>query len=92
MGTDGEHVYHLYVILCERRDERLAHLQQGGIGAGVHYPKAIHQLGAYQHLGYRDGEFPAAESFARSCLSLPLYPEMTEEQVARVISQLASFS
>lgn len=84
----GEHVYHLYPILCDRRDDRLARLQEAGIGAGIHYPLAVHQLEAYEHLGYRTGDFPHAESFASRCLSLPLYPEMREDQVEYVLENL----
>ncbi len=82
---DREHVYHLYVVLCEDRDKRLAQLHQAGIGAGIHYPAAVHELEVYRDLGYRPGDFPQAERFARHCLSLPLFPELTCEQADRVL-------
>ncbi|MEE8142308.1 MAG: DegT/DnrJ/EryC1/StrS family aminotransferase [Planctomycetota bacterium] len=91
LGREGEHVYHLYVVLSERRDEILAYLHGEGIGAGIHYPKAVHQLAAYRHLGTQEGDFPAAESYARRCLSLPLFPEMSEDQVTFLLSRLAFF-
>ena len=97
----GEHVYHLFVIRCGEdpsrnrqgavsgdRDQRLARLKARGIGAGVHYPFPVHRLGAYRWLGYPDGAFPNAESFASTCLSLPMYSELTVAQVRRVIDAL----
>jgi dTDP-4-amino-4,6-dideoxygalactose transaminase len=81
---------HLYVIRVPsgRRPSILETLNARGIGAGVHYPFAVHQLKAYQWLGYPDGSFPVAEDWARRCLSLPLFPEMTDGQQDRVIRQV----
>jgi dTDP-4-amino-4,6-dideoxygalactose transaminase len=76
-------VYHLYVVRTERRDDLLAALNAAGIGAGIHYPFAVHELGAYADLGYKAGAFPVSEDWARRCLSLPIYPELTEGAVAR---------
>lgn len=78
------HVYHLYVIRCSRRDELLAHLQSKGIGAGVHYPMPIHRQRAYLKQGYGDVCLPVTEQVAREIVSLPLYPELDEEQVRTV--------
>lgn len=84
-------VYHLYVIRCERRDELLKHLQENGIGAGIHYPFPVHLLGAYRWLGYPPGAFPVAEKWAKTCLSLPIFPEMQEAQVQVVVKCIKSF-
>jgi dTDP-4-amino-4,6-dideoxygalactose transaminase len=84
-------VYHLYVIRCEKRDELLKHLQGNGIGAGIHYPFPVHLLGAYKWLGYHPGAFPVAEKWARTCISLPMFPEMQEEQVQMVVKSIKSF-
>jgi dTDP-4-amino-4,6-dideoxygalactose transaminase len=81
-------VYHLYVIRVEHRDRTLATLNAEGIGAGIHYPFAVHELGATKHLGFRAGDFPVAEAWARHCLSLPLYPELPSEVPARVADAL----
>lgn len=88
---DVRAVYHLYVIRTPHRDGLLAHLKERGIGAGVHYPVALHQQPAMSYLGRRAGDFPEAESASREVLSLPLYPEMTGEQVQYVADAVRSF-
>jgi dTDP-4-amino-4,6-dideoxygalactose transaminase len=86
-----EHVYHLFVIRIRHRDRDhvLRVLQDRGIGAGVHYPIPIHRQGAYADLDLGPGSLPIAEAMARTILSLPLYPEMTPEQVQAVARVLA---
>jgi len=74
-------VHHLYVVRLAGRDRVLQALNARGIGAGIHYPFALHELEAYTSLGYRAGAFPVAENWARQCLSLPIYPEITAAQV-----------
>jgi dTDP-4-amino-4,6-dideoxygalactose transaminase len=81
-------VHHLYVIRLAGRDSVLRALNARGIGAGIHYPFALHELEAYASLGYRAGEFPVAENWARQCLSLPIYPELTAAQVDFCIAAL----
>ncbi len=81
-GIDRTHhaegsVHHLYVVRLPRRDAVLKALNARGIGAAIHYPFAVHELTAYASLGYRPGAFPVAEDWARRCLSLPLYAELT---------------
>lgn len=82
---DSGCVYHLYVIRVDRRDEVLADMQKRGIGAGIHYPFAVHELRAYGWLGYKPGDFPVSERWARRCLSLPIYAEMTEADVDYIV-------
>ena len=79
---DGSHVYHLFPIRVpqDRRDEILAHLNENGIGAGIHYPIPVHMQEAYAHLPYDEGDFPLTESRAQEMISLPLFPGITEEQ------------
>jgi len=86
-GTPGS-VHHLYVIRLARRDNVLQTLNDRGIGAGIHYPFALHELEAYAALGYRAGAFPVAENWARRCLSLPIYPELTAAQVDFCVAAL----
>ncbi len=85
-----QHVYHLFVVALKRanRDVVLQHLQSVGIGAGIHYPVPIHLQEAYPHLG-GVGCFPIAERLARQILSLPIFPELTQEQVRFVCHELA---
>lgn len=85
------HVYHLFVIETDKRDALLAHLKDAGVGAGVHYPMAMHTMQAYAHLGHAPGDFPAADSLARRCLSLPIYPELTPEQIDFIVAQMMRF-
>jgi dTDP-4-amino-4,6-dideoxygalactose transaminase len=86
--SGNEHVWHLYVVRVPARDAVWKHLRDAGIGAAVHYPRPIHLEGAMQHLGYRAGDFPVAERAASEILSLPMFPEITEEQQVRVVDAL----
>lgn len=82
----GNHVYHLYVMRCENRDALASRLADQGIGTMIHYPIPPHLQPAYADLGYQRGDFPIAESMADTCLSLPLFPGLTDEQVETVVS------
>lgn len=84
----NEDVWHLYVVQVEDRDRVLAELAAMGIGAGIHYPHALHLTPAYQHLGYQRGQLPAAEAAADRVLSLPMFPHLTEQQQERVTEAL----
>ena len=88
---DGDHVYHLYVIRSQRRDQLQQHLQKKGIGTLIHYPVAIHLQPAYTHLGYKKGSFPIAEEIADTCLSLPLWPGMKQSHINRITEEIKSF-
>jgi dTDP-4-amino-4,6-dideoxygalactose transaminase len=78
------HVYHLFVIQADERDRLRAALDGAGIQTGIHYPVPIHLQPAYGWRGHRAGDFPEAERQARRVLSLPMYPELTAEQIERV--------
>ena len=80
----NEHVWHLYAIRVPRRDHVLRYLHDEGIHAGIHYPVPVHLQPAFRSLGYGPGDFPVAEAAAGQLLSLPLYPQITPEQQARV--------
>jgi dTDP-4-amino-4,6-dideoxygalactose transaminase len=75
------HVYHIYAIRVQEREEVIRLLGEKGIGCGIHYPVPIHLQEAYRSLGYERGSFPIAERCARELISLPMYPELTPEQV-----------
>jgi dTDP-4-amino-4,6-dideoxygalactose transaminase len=85
------HVYHLFVILTSHREKLRSYLSEKGIGTGIHYCVPLHLQPAYHHLGLKEGTFPVAESIARECLSLPMYPELTREQVEYVCREIKSF-
>ena len=81
----GRHVYHVYAIRSKQRDAWLRSLQEQGIGAGMHYPIPVHLLPAFADLGYSAGQFPHSEQAANEVLSLPMFPELTAEQSAKVV-------
>lgn len=81
-------VHHLYVIRLKERDRILESLQQAGIGAGLHYPLALHEHPALGQLGYSGGDFTVAKDWARQGLSLPLYPELSLSDQNRVVNVL----
>jgi dTDP-4-amino-4,6-dideoxygalactose transaminase len=84
-------VVHHYVVRTPHRDALLAHLKEVGVDAGIHYPIPLHLQPAYAALGHQVGDFPVAEAYARECLSLPIYPELTEEQVDRVVAEVRAY-
>jgi len=88
----ARHVYHVYAIRCERRDDLRRGLQERGIDTGIHYPTPIHLLPAYADLGYSAGAFPHSERAAREVLSLPMYPELTEDQCRQVSDAVCDLS
>jgi dTDP-4-amino-4,6-dideoxygalactose transaminase len=79
------HVYHLFVIRVEDRDALQAYLKDKGIATGIHYPIPLHLQPAFQHIGGKPGQFPVSERVAGGMLSLPMYPELTEEQIGYVV-------
>ena len=87
----AEAVWHLYVIRTPQRDALLEHLNRSGIGAGIHYPTPLHLQPAYADLGYVRGDLPITEEVADTCLSLPIFPEMTEAQQDYVVATIRSF-
>jgi dTDP-4-amino-4,6-dideoxygalactose transaminase len=88
--SEEAHVFHLYVIEVEHRDGVVAALRERGIQTGIHYPIPIHLQSAYAELGLRPGAFPRTERSAQRVLSLPMFPELTEEQIDLVTDALAS--
>jgi dTDP-4-amino-4,6-dideoxygalactose transaminase len=80
----ARHVYHVYAIRVQERDKVRRFLEQKGVGCGVHYPIPIHLQEACRGLGYTEGAFPIAEDLAEEFLSLPMFPELTEEQIEYV--------
>jgi dTDP-4-amino-4,6-dideoxygalactose transaminase len=84
-------IYHLYVIRADDRDGMMSHLKKAGIGTGIHYPIPLHLQKAYASLQYRQGDFPVAEKAAAEIVSLPMFPQLTAEQQARVVEEIVSF-
>src|SRR6266850_2138602 len=82
----GKHVYHVYALRVRERDAVLAHLNEAGIGCGIHYPIPVHLQEAYRGLGYGHGRFKVSEQTSNEFLSLPMYPELSAEQRQYVVN------
>jgi dTDP-4-amino-4,6-dideoxygalactose transaminase len=80
----GEPVWHLYVVQTPNRASLQQSLDEANIGHGIHYPVPIHLQPAYADLGYARGDFPVAEALAERIMSLPMFPEITDEELERV--------
>lgn len=87
----AKHVYHLYVIKCRERDNLMSYLAERGISTGLHYPVPLHLQKCFAGLGYGEGDFPVTEDLASNCLSLPMFPGITDEQVDYVCDSIRSF-
>jgi dTDP-4-amino-4,6-dideoxygalactose transaminase len=85
-------VYHLYVIRVADRTELMAKLAAENIGTGIHYPVPLHLQKAYAHLEHREGDFPVAERLAKEIVSLPMYPNLTDEQQSLVYEKIRQIS
>jgi dTDP-4-amino-4,6-dideoxygalactose transaminase len=82
------HVYHIFAVRIKNRDEVLKKMGERGIACGIHYPIPVHLQDAYKFLGQGRGSFPVAEQCADEFLSLPMFPELTEEQIQAVATEL----
>ena len=87
----AKHVYHLFVIRVNKRNDLKDYLQERGVGTQIHYPIPIHLQEAYKKLGHKAGDFPISERNAREILSLPIYPELTTEEVETVAGLITEF-
>jgi dTDP-4-amino-4,6-dideoxygalactose transaminase/acetyltransferase-like isoleucine patch superfamily enzyme len=85
-------VYHLYVIRIADRDGLIEHLKNAGIGTGIHYPVPLHRQKAYESLNYCEGDFPVSERAAAEIVSLPMFPQLVEEQQVRVADEILAFT
>lgn len=91
VNSNCTHVYHLYVIKTDKRDELKEFLQQKGIGTAIHYPIPPHLQKAYNHLNFKKGDFPIAEKLANQSLSLPIYPGLSNNQVNYICDSITEF-
>ncbi|MBZ0098052.1 MAG: DegT/DnrJ/EryC1/StrS family aminotransferase [Taibaiella sp.] len=89
--SGSSHTFHLYMIRAQRRDELQAHLKQHGIETAIHYPTALPNLPAYKYLGLSDADFPFATQLQNEILSLPMYPELTEDSIQYIAGCIRSF-
>ena len=87
----GGHVFHLYVIRHPDRDALVGRLRDGGVGTAIHYPVPVHLQEAYAELGYGEGSFPASERLAGEIVSLPVFPQLSDEELAGVADVVNGF-
>ncbi|MBV7333415.1 DegT/DnrJ/EryC1/StrS family aminotransferase [Chloroflexi bacterium TSY] len=92
VAIQAEPAWHLYVVCTPLRDHLRDYLQDNDISVGIHYPVPLHLQPAYQDLNYVKGDFPVTETVSDTCLSLPLYPEMTDAQQDRVVEAIQQFA
>jgi len=87
----GKGVYHLFVIKVKDREKFINHLEKFGVGYSFHYPKPVHLQKAYEFLNYKEGSLPITEELSRTTISIPLFPEMTDEEVNYVINVINDY-
>jgi dTDP-4-amino-4,6-dideoxygalactose transaminase len=88
---ENEHVYHMYVIRTPRRDELQAYLKEKGIGTGIHYPVPVHLQKAMAFLGYQEGDFPQTERVVKEIISLPMFAELDDSEIAYIVESIRKF-
>lgn len=91
VNKGATHVYHIYMVRTNDRDGLMTHLQNNGVSPFIHYPLPPHLQDAYKELGYIKGDFPLAEEIANTCLSIPLYPGLKDDEVQHIINSVKSF-
>lgn len=87
----NHHIYHQYTLRHTHRDELKEYLRQNDVDSEIYYPYCLHLQPAYAYLGYTEGDFPVAERVAKEVLSLPIHPELTEEQIRYVANLVCQF-
>jgi dTDP-4-amino-4,6-dideoxygalactose transaminase len=90
-NTDCRHIYHQYTLRCARRDELMANLKEAGVATEVYYPVPLHLQECFEYLGHHAGDLAVSEEAARESLSLPVYPELTEEMQRYVVERITQF-
>ena len=91
-GGFGDHVYHLFIVRTQRREALRAFLEERGVSTAVHYPFPIHRTEAYAELALGEGSLPVAERLAEEICTLPLFPSMSDDEVAQVIEAVQDFN
>ena len=91
LRKQSEHVYHLYVIRTDKRDNLQKHLTTCGISSGIHYPTALPFLSAYKYLAHEPSDFPVAHTYQSKILSLPMYPELTVDMIHYTVDAIIDY-
>ena len=90
--VEGKHVYNQYSVLTDKRDELIAFLNSRGVPTAVYYPVPLHLQEVFRMYGYKEGDFPVAEKISLSILSLPIFPELYQEEKEYIVESIAEFS
>lgn len=85
------HIYHMYVLQSERREETVAYLKEKGIATGIYYPVPLHLQKAYENLGYKEGDMPNAEYLSKRTFAIPMFAELTQEEMKYIVQALKEF-
>lgn len=88
ISEENEPVYHMYIIQSENREAMLSKLKEKGVATGVYYPVPLHLQKVYKNLGYKEGDMPVAEYLSHRTFAIPVYPELTEEQVNYIVESI----
>ena len=91
VDPSNETIYHQYTIRTSNRDELRQYLTKKGIGTGIHYPMPFYFQKAFKYLSYKEGAFPEAEKASKEVLSLPIHQDLTDEEIAYVITTIRQF-
>jgi dTDP-4-amino-4,6-dideoxygalactose transaminase len=90
--AESDHVYHLFVVRSDHRDELRTHMQERGVASAIHYPSPIHLTEAYSHLGLGSGSLPVSERQAQRICSLPLFPGMSNAELEQIVEAVDGFT
>ena len=88
ISEENEPVYHMYIIQSENREAMLSKLKEKGVATGVYYPVPLHLQKVYKNLGYKEGDMPVAEYLSHRTFAIPVYPELTEEEVNYIVESI----
>ncbi|MGB9720421.1 MAG: DegT/DnrJ/EryC1/StrS family aminotransferase [bacterium] len=90
--TYAKHIYHLYVVRVLKREKFQGFLKESQIGTSIHYPIPLHLQKAYKHLGYKEGDFPVSERCAKEIVSLPMFPELTKQEIEYTCARIKEWA
>ena len=91
VAKDNEHIFYVYPMKVENRAAFRAHMEEKGITTGVYFPVPMHEQACFAELGYKHGDFPVAEDLAEHGVTIPMFPELTAEEIQQVIDAVNSF-